>query len=165
MCVSVQCLCRAGGSCFCGAQNFAVCHFSTRFACKRNLHLNSILNSYAACNTHRAMRRGRGPEGVTLSACERQSMHACCALYVCVCACVFGKCLCGILWGVFCTFTPRSRFIVLAFYKFSTMDFRCRQYFAFQLQVSAPCVYLVCMRVLDINCYSSACTFMFHSCT
>lgn len=78
------------GCCFCGAQNFAVCHFSTRFACKRNLHLNSILNSYAACNTHRAMRRGRGPEGVTLSACERQSMHACCAVHLCVCVCICG---------------------------------------------------------------------------
>lgn len=90
----------SGGSCFCGAQNFAVCHFSTRFACKRNLHLNSILNSYAACNTHRAMRRGRGPEGVTLSACENQSMHACCAVLCCICASV---CVCVrvCVWQVF----------------------------------------------------------------
>lgn len=36
------------------------------------------------------MRRGRGPEGVTLSACERQSMHACCAVHLCVCVCICG---------------------------------------------------------------------------
>lgn len=162
----------SGGSCFCGAQNFAVCHFSTRFACKRNLHLNSILNSYAACNTHRAMRRGRGPEGVTLSACENQSMHACCAVLCCMCASVCVRvCLASVCVASFEVFFARSRHALDSLFWHFTSFLQWISVagnilpFSFK---SLPPVYtwcVCCMRVLVINCYSSACTFMFHSCT
>lgn len=152
------------GCCFCGAQNFAVCHFSTRFACKRNLHLNSILNSYAACNTHRAMRRGRGPEGVTLSACERQSMHACCAVHLCVCACVYVWHPLRCFLHVYATLSFHCFGILQVFYN----GFPLQAIFC--LSASSLCLLCIlrmymCVRVLVINCYRRACTFMFHSCT
>lgn len=124
-----------------------VLHFSTRFACKRDLHLNSILNSYAGCNTHQPARdAGVAPEG---------------GVYVCVCTKSFEVCFARFhcaLMPLFWHFTSFLQWISVES----------------QLRLVASCVCLsvsvcvcVCVRLclFVINCYTTACTFMFHSCT
>lgn len=114
----------------------ACLYFSTRLACKRNLHLNSILNSYAGCcNTHQRM----GQRSAVKAWLSRQDPHT--------------------LRPWPRAERPPSCLIVLPFRKFSTMDFRLGcSVFVFVFVFVCGCVF--CNKLLH-----KACTFMFHSCT